>query len=72
MSERLTPEDVRQAYKIVFSTHEGQIVLNDLMVAHCMTSSTVSPTTEGMLIKEGGRNAVLRILALAEKQVSVS
>lgn len=53
-------------YRKVFSSPEGQWVINDLMAAHGMLSSTFVGTQKvhEMLHKEGERNVVLRILKL--------
>lgn len=59
---------VVDAYKHVFATPEGKIVLKDLMSAHCMYSPTFTDTTENMLLREGGRNVLLRILAIIDKK----
>lgn len=65
-----TPNDIEQAYRTVFSTNEGKIVLMDLMNAHCMSSSTMDETGRDMVMyREGGRNAVLRILDLSGKRL---
>lgn len=53
------------AYKRVFSGLDGELVLKDLMATHSvMTSTFVSKDVNEMLIKEGERNVVLRILKL--------
>lgn len=53
------------AYKRVFSGLDGEIVLKDLMAAHSVMNSTfVSKDVNEMLLKEGERNVVLRILKL--------
>lgn len=50
-------------YKGVFDTPAGKRVLHDLMKTHHFTSPTfVDGTTEGMLLREGERRVVLRIL----------
>lgn len=51
-------------YQKVFSGPDGQAVLLDLMAAHGMLQSTYTGDVHQMLIKEGERNAVLRILKL--------
>lgn len=60
------------AYQKVFSGPDGTKVLNDLMAAHGMLSSTYHGNVKDMLIKEGERNVVLRILTMLkvnEKQL---
>jgi hypothetical protein len=53
-------------YKNVFSSASGQKVLDDMMSAHHVLNSTYSKsaTREDVLIREGERNAVLRILTI--------
>ena len=65
-------EDIAAAYRHVFATPEGEIVLEDLMNMHYINRSTFEqPNDPATLIayREGGKNAVLRILALAEKRL---
>lgn len=50
-------------YKGVFETPAGRRVLYDLMSNHHIMSPTyVDGTTEGTLLREGERRAILRIL----------
>lgn len=49
------------AYHAVFSTPEGQKVLHDLMIHHGMLSPHPASSDE-MLLKEGERRVILRIL----------
>jgi hypothetical protein len=51
-------------YKKVFSSPEGRRVLYDLMDQHRVLSSTFLNDVNQMLIYEGERNAVLRILTI--------
>lgn len=65
-------DDIAAAYRHIFATHEGEIVLEDLMNMHYINRSTFEqPNDPATLIayREGGKNAVLRILALAEKRL---
>ena len=57
------------AYRKTFSGPDGQRVLLDLMAAHGMLHSTFPSDGDvnKMLIKEGERNVVLRILALLKE-----
>jgi len=61
------------AYQECFNTPAGQLVLEDMQNAHHMYSTTagngpVDPYQ--MAIKEGGRNAVLRIMAILDTKES--
>jgi hypothetical protein len=63
----MTPEKlaaIRQAYRTVFATPEGRIVLTDLMTAHYMQSNLPMDTVNNMIFAEGQRNVVLRILTI--------
>lgn len=52
-------------YKKVFGSPEGKAVLYDLMRANHVLSSTYDPTVEShVFLREGQRNAVLRILTI--------
>lgn len=51
-------------YQKVFSGPDGEWVLNDLMAAHGMLSISYRGDVNDMLIKEGERNAVLRLLKI--------
>jgi hypothetical protein len=57
------------AYQKVFSGVDGQRVLLDMMGAHGMLHSTFSGDVNQMLIKEGERNVVLRILTLMKADI---
>ncbi len=61
-------KDIVDAYKHVFNTNEGKIVLDDMCKAGCLYSPIISSDALEMAFREGGRNAVLRILAILEKQ----
>lgn len=50
------------AYRRVFSTEDGKIVLNDLMKACFIMRSTVGNSSDETSYNEGQRNVVLRIL----------
>ncbi len=52
------------AYQALFRSPDGEKVLRDLMRAHAVMSSTFNGNVNDMLIKEGERNVVLRILKL--------
>lgn len=49
-------------YQAVFSTAQGRAVLHDLMSAHNMLVPTYAKDVNDMLINEGERRVVLRIL----------
>lgn len=51
-------------YHKVFSGPDGMAVLYDLMMAHGILNSTFRGDVNEMLIKEGERNVVLRILIM--------
>jgi hypothetical protein len=56
--------DTVKAYQQTFGTVHGRTVLFDMLKTHSMISSTFNTDVNRMLIKEGERNVVLRILAL--------
>lgn len=58
--------DKIQAYKDVFGTAQGKIVLDDLMQMHYVLNSTFDKdaNTNKIILNEGERNVVLRILSL--------
>lgn len=57
-------------YQSVFSGPEGRKVLLDLMSTHGMMNSTFSGDVNAMLIKEGERNVVLRILTMLKQDIN--
>ena len=70
MSRKRDIATIEDAYKYVFSTPEGEIVLEDLMSMHYISKSTFETpedTPAMVAYREGGKNAVLRILAIAGK-----
>lgn len=70
MSQR--EHDLREAYKICFSGEAGKKVLEDLIAAHYIGRSTYESATDSPNIvayREGGKNAVLRILSYAGKRL---
>lgn len=58
-----------EAYDQVFKSPAGQIVLLDMMKQHGILSSTFKGDINDMLIKEGERNCVLRILHILKMDV---
>jgi hypothetical protein len=51
-------------YQATFSSEDGKKVLYDLMKVHNVMGSTFSPNSNEMILKEGERNVVLRIMHL--------
>lgn len=51
-------------YQRVFGNPDGQEVLKDLIGTHSLLSSTYKDNVNEMLLKEGERNVVLRILSI--------
>ena len=51
-----------QAYKRLFSSDEGQMVLKDLVSTHGMLSTSFKSDVNDMIFREGERNVILRIL----------
>ncbi len=58
-------EKLNRAYLAVFSSPEGQLVLQDMMTRHGFLNAHPAPTNE-MLLKEGERTVVLRILQILQ------
>ncbi|WP_285907665.1 hypothetical protein [Pseudodesulfovibrio pelocollis] len=58
------PRELRRAYRRVFMTEEGQLVLADLAERFCVTRPIYGDgmTTERAMVNEGQRQAVLHIL----------
>lgn len=64
--------DLEKLYRHVFSTPEGERVLNDLIANHFIQASTFEHANDSFSMvayREGGKNAVLRILALSGKKL---
>lgn len=59
---------VQSAYYAVFSSPEGQVVLEDLMHAHFITGPAVKESVEYC---EAQRNVVLRIMALSRRTLTL-
>lgn len=53
-----------KAYQEVFAGPQGQIVLEDLMRTHFILGPTFSKDVHEMVLREGERNVILRILSL--------
>tara|TARA_Y100000356_G_C11042294_1_gene174238 strand:+ start:185 stop:451 length:267 start_codon:yes stop_codon:yes gene_type:complete len=56
--------DLAIDYKAVFSTEEGERVLFDLMKNNFMLAPTFTSCVHEMALREGSRNAILRILSI--------
>ena len=56
--------DLAIDYKAVFSTEEGERVLFDLMNNNFMLAPTFTSCVHEMALREGSRNAILRILSI--------
>jgi hypothetical protein len=52
-----------QAYKDTFNSPQGRKVLHDMLDAHGMMRNTYNGNVNDMLLKEGERLVVLRILS---------
>lgn len=67
--------DLEKAYRFVFSTPEGEIVLKDLITNHYIQASTFEHANDPFAMvayREGGKNAVLRILAMSGKKLEAT
>lgn len=60
-------ERITWAYRRLFDTDDGAVVLKDLMRAHYVQSPLPRGEQE---FAEGQRNVVLRILAICEKDLT--
>jgi hypothetical protein len=56
-------------YKKVFSGPDGEAVLMDMMKAHHCLGTTFDGDVNKMLVREGERNAVLRLLSILKTDV---
>jgi hypothetical protein len=60
------------AYKHVFSTPEGKLVLEDMERTHFFNSSTFNPKVDNFIyVAEGERNVVLRIKSLMARDLAL-
>lgn len=57
------------AYKEVFSTAAGKLVLEDLRKNHWVGASSFNEKPEVMIFREGERNVVLRIGAIISQDL---
>ena len=58
-----------QAYQKVFGTPQGREVLMDLANAHGLMRSTFHQNVNEMILKEGERNVILRILSITKTNI---
>lgn len=68
-------EDLLDCYRHVFSTPEGEIVLNDILDAAYVNRSTVEKATDSpdlVMFREGARNLALYIMVRANKRIGVT
>ena len=54
------------AYKRIFNSHDGKLILQDLIEQHRVLNSSFSKDATEMAFAEGERNVVLRILSLID------
>ncbi len=64
----MTPEDTRELYKEVFTSVQGQRILEDLGVRFCEHSSTFSVDPNETAYREGQRTVVLFIKSMLRDQ----
>jgi hypothetical protein len=64
----MTPEETRQLYKEVFTTVQGQTVLEDMGLRFCEHSSTFSVEPNETAYREGQRTVVLFIKSMLRDQ----
>ena len=64
----MTPEETRQLYKEVFTTVQGQAVLEDMGLRFCEHSSTFSVEPNETAYREGQRTVVLFIKSMLRDQ----
>ena len=64
----MTPEETKQLYKEVFTTVQGQAVLEDMGLRFCEHSSTFSVEPNETAYREGQRTVVLFIKSMLRDQ----
>jgi len=64
----MTPEDTRELYKEVFTSVQGERILEDLGVRFCEHSSTFSVNPNETAYREGQRTVVLFIKSMLRDQ----
>lgn len=60
--DKTKKEKIAQAYRRLFATDDGQVVLEDMMRTFHVFSSVMDGTSEETAHKEGERSVVLRIM----------
>lgn len=68
MDKKISPAkrqaNLLSAYQNIFKSPDGELVLKDLMRTHGILSNIFKGDVNNMLISEGERNVVLRILSI--------
>lgn len=62
--------ELMSAYQNIFKSPEGELVLKDLMSTHGILSNIYSGDVNQMLIREGERNTILRILSILKIDIN--
>lgn len=58
------------AYKNIFTSVDGEKVLKDLMDNHWILKSSYNGNTNDMLLREGEKNVILRILHILDIDIN--
>lgn len=64
-------KSIVQAYKNIFESPEGQVVLLDLMRTHNVMNTTIGEDSHKTYFKEGERNVVLRIMTILKWDMQI-
>lgn len=59
-----------QAYRSFFETPQGILILNDMMKKYGVLHTTFRGDVNEMLVREGERNVVLRILSILKIDIN--
>ncbi len=62
--------ELMSAYQNIFKSPQGENVLKDLMSTHGILSNIYSGDVNQMLIREGERNVILRILSILKIDIN--
>jgi len=62
--------ELMSAYQNIFRSPQGEIVLKDLMSTHGILTNTYKGNVNDMLVKEGERNVVLRLLSILKIDIN--
>ncbi len=62
--------ELMSAYQNIFKSPQGELVLKDLMYSHSILSNTYSGDVNQMLIREGERNVILRLLSILKIDIN--